>query len=75
MSLPFDIFQNCWDIVKLGLLRVFAELFHNGNIGVCMNFTFISCFWKIYRSVKVKDCRLSEVILSSCFVLLGSRGL
>ena len=30
----FVFFQNCWDIFKLELLKVFAEFFLNGKIGV-----------------------------------------
>ena len=60
----FVFFQNCWDIVKKDLLKVFAEFFLNGKIGICMNSTFISLIPKKDRSIKVKDFRPISLVSS-----------
>lgn len=61
-SLAF--FQDCWDIVKPDLLKVFAEFFVNGKVGTSMNSTFISLVPKKDRSVKVKDFRPISLVSS-----------
>lgn len=49
------VIQNCWDIIKEEHLKVFAGIHCNGEIGVNMNTTFITCMTRKDRSCKVKD--------------------
>ena len=45
-------FQDCWDVIKADLMKVFEEFHRNGKIGVNINSTFITLAPKKDRSVK-----------------------
>ena len=47
-------FQDCWDVIKADLMKVFEEFHRNGKIGVNINSTFITLVPKRIDRLELK---------------------
>ncbi|KAJ9674188.1 hypothetical protein PVL29_023628 [Vitis rotundifolia] len=59
-----DIFQDCWDVVKEDLVRVFAEFHRSGIINQSTNASFIVLLPKKSLTKKISDFRPISLITS-----------
>lgn len=58
------VFQECRDVVKSDLLKVFFEFFERGVVNGCTNATFICLIPKKSESIKIKDFRPISLVTS-----------
>ena len=55
-------FQDCWDVIKEDLVRVFAEFYRSGIINQSTNATFIVLLPKRSQTKKISDFRPISLI-------------
>ncbi|RVW97045.1 Transposon TX1 uncharacterized 149 kDa protein [Vitis vinifera] len=58
------VYQECWDVIKEDLMRVFLEFHTNGVINQSTNATFIALVPKKSQSVKISDYRPISLVTS-----------
>ena len=56
------VFQDCWDVIKEDLVRVFTEFHSSGIINQSINVTFIVLLPKKSQTKKVSDFRPISLI-------------
>ena len=56
------VFQDCWDVIKEDLVRVFAEFYRSGIINQSTNATFIVLLPKRSQTKKISDFRPISLI-------------
>ena len=56
------VFQDCWDVIKEDLVRVFAQFHRSGIINQSTNATFIVLLPKKSQTKKVSDFRPISLI-------------
>ncbi|RVW99862.1 Transposon TX1 uncharacterized 149 kDa protein [Vitis vinifera] len=58
------VYQECWDVIKEDLMRVFLEFHTNGVINQSTNATFIALVPKKSQSFKISDYRPISLVTS-----------
>lgn len=58
------LYQECWDIIKGDLMRVFEEFFEGGVVNGIMNETYICLIPKKNDLLKIKDYRPISLVTS-----------
>ena len=58
------IYQECWDVIKEDLMRVFLEFHTNGVINQSTNATFIAMVPKKSQTFKISNCRPISLVTS-----------
>ncbi|KAJ9671271.1 hypothetical protein PVL29_027318 [Vitis rotundifolia] len=58
------VYQECWDVIKEGLMRVFSEFHTNGVINQSTNATFIAMVPKKSQTFKISDYRPISLVTS-----------
>ena len=58
------VFQDCWDVIKEDLVRVFAEFHNSGIINQSTNASFIVLLPKKSMTKKISDFRPISLITS-----------
>ena len=60
----FAVFQDCWEVIKEDLVKVFAEFHRSGNINQSTNASFIVLLPKKSMSRRISDFRPISLITS-----------
>ncbi|KAJ9680549.1 hypothetical protein PVL29_019768 [Vitis rotundifolia] len=58
------VYQECWDVIKEDLMRVFSEFHTNGVINQSTNATFIAMVPKKSQTLKISDYRPISLVTS-----------